>query len=95
MSALSVVDSIGGAVGVECVSWRRPIFWVDDETKKTETYSNVALDGRRLITLYTTTTGGMGRRWDRSGARRQRNTIVLGVIVLRINRTNYPIIICR
>jgi hypothetical protein len=37
--------------------------------------------------------GGTGRRWDWGGARRQCNTIILGVIVIKINRNNYPIII--
>jgi hypothetical protein len=35
----------GGAAGVECVSWRCPIVWVDD-VKKMEKYSIVALDVR-------------------------------------------------
>jgi hypothetical protein len=61
--------------------------WVDDETKKWTKYSIVALDGRRLIILYTTTNqkhveranDGTDRRWDRGGARvGQHNTIVFG-----------------
>jgi len=56
----------------------------------------LALDGRRSIILYTTTNQkpaemaneGTDRSWDRGGAQGQHNIIVLGTIMIRMNRNN-------
>ena len=56
----------------------------------------LALDGRRSIILYTTTNQkhaetaneGTDRSWDRGGAQGQHNIIILGTIMIRMNRNN-------
>ena len=93
------VGVIGGRFPIEEVrpGWSAwlgiiPSFGLMMRQKNGNNYSIVALDGRRSIILYTTTNQthaervneGMERRWDRGGARGQHNTIIWGVIVIRI-----------